>query len=258
MTSAGQQRSHINRTRAESFGAAAQAYDRARPSYPPALIDDLVADGPRSVLDVGCGTGKLARLLAARGAAVLGVEIDARMAEVARSHGVDVEVGGFEAWDPAGRTFDAIVSGQAWHWIDPDRGAAKAAALLPSGGLLAPCWNYSTVDGDVQRRLDAAYVRVAPQLVDQSVPTGAGPESVRVAVDGLRATGRFASVEHRRYPWEHEYSRAEWQELIQTHSDHSTLPPDQLAELVDAVGEAIGDEVVRAHYVTEAIFARTA
>jgi hypothetical protein len=51
--SADPDRIHTNRLRAESFGSAAVAYDRARPSYPPALIDDLVAGGPRPALDVG-------------------------------------------------------------------------------------------------------------------------------------------------------------------------------------------------------------
>jgi hypothetical protein len=89
------------------------------------------------------------------------------------------------------------------------------------------------------------------------VLNGCGPRSIPPVLEQLRATGRFAGVEHRRYPWDHEYSRAEWVELIQTHSDHSTLPPAQLAELVDAVGTAIGEDVVRARYVTEAVFART-
>src|SRR5882757_11563644 len=184
-------RSHTNRSRAESFGAGARAYDRARPSYPSALIDDVLADGPRAVLDVGCGTGKLARLIAERGVPVLGVEIDERMAEVARAHGIDVEIGGFEAWDAAGRTFDLIVSGQAWHWIDPDRGAARAVELLRPGGLLAPFWNFSTLDEDLRRRIDAAYDRAAPQLRTNSVLHGAGPSTVPPLVEGLRSTGRF-------------------------------------------------------------------
>jgi SAM-dependent methyltransferase len=217
----------------------------------------VLADRPGAVLDVGCGTGKLARLIAERGVSVLGVEIDERMAEVARAHGIDVEIGGFEAWDPAGRSFDVIVSGQAWHWIDPDRGAAKAAALLSPGGLLAPCWNFSTVDADMQLRLDAVYARVVPQLVSKSMLNGCGPATIPPVVEQLRASGRFAGVEHRRHRWEHGYSGAEWVELMQTHSDHSTLPPAQLADLVDAVRTAVGDDVVRAHYVTEAIFART-
>jgi len=87
---------HDDRVRAESFGAVAQLYDRARPSYPEALINALLAGGARRVLDVGSGTGIAAALLAARGCSVLGVEVDARMAAVARAKGIDVEVGRFE------------------------------------------------------------------------------------------------------------------------------------------------------------------
>src|SRR3954454_7614859 len=115
---------HANRARAESFGAVAANYDRYRPGYPETLIDDLLALRPTDVLDIGCGTGKAARQLVARGLDVLGVEIDPEMAAVARAHGLAVEVVGFEQWEPAGRTFDLIVCGQAWHWIDPRIGPA--------------------------------------------------------------------------------------------------------------------------------------
>jgi SAM-dependent methyltransferase len=249
-------RVHTNRTRAESFGAVADTYDRARPSYPPALIDDLLAGAPADALDVGCGTGKAARLLAERGVPVLGVEVDARMAAIAGAHGIAVDIGTFEQWAAAGRRFDLIVSGQAWHWINPDAGAAKAAALLRPGGLLAPFWNFSSVDADLRTRIDAAYALVAPQVTDRSVVRSGGPATIPPAADQLRATGLFANVEHRRYPWDRDYSRDEWLALIRTHSDHSTLPADQLAALLDAVGEAIGSHRVHARYVTQAIFAR--
>src|SRR5207302_3315261 len=75
---------HEDRQRAGSFGEDAAQYDRARPSYPTELVDALMVDQPRRVLDVGCGTGIAARLLAERACAVLGVEADPRMAEVAR------------------------------------------------------------------------------------------------------------------------------------------------------------------------------
>ena len=116
-----------DRSRAESFGDVARCYDRARPSYPPALFDDLLADGGRTVLDVGCGTGIVAALLAARGRDVLGVEVDERMAALARAKGIEVEVAAFEGWDDRGRRFGLLTCGQAWHWIDPQAGAHKAA-----------------------------------------------------------------------------------------------------------------------------------
>ena len=249
-------RVHTNRARAESFGAVAEAYDRVRPSYPPALVDDLLDAAPADALDVGCGTGKAARLLGERGVSVLGVEVDARMATVARAHGIAVDIGTFERWDPAGRRFDLIISGQAWHWIDPAAGAAKATALLRPGGLLSPFWNFSSVDAGLRARIDAAYVRVAPQVTDRAVVRGGGPATVPPAADQLRATGLFANVEVRRYPWERDYTRDEWLALIRTHSDHSTLPAGQLRALLDAVSQAIGAQPVHTYYVTQAIFAR--
>jgi len=55
--------SHQAREVAESFGADAERYDRARPGYPAAMVDRIVAASPGpDVLDVGCGTGIAARL----------------------------------------------------------------------------------------------------------------------------------------------------------------------------------------------------
>ncbi len=127
---------------AESFGADAERYDRARPSYPAALVERIVAASPGpDVLDVGCGTGIAARQFQAAGCRVLGVGPDPRMADLARQRGFGVEVATFEAWDPAGRAFDAVIAGQAWHWVDPVAGAAKAAQVLRPGGRLAVFWN---------------------------------------------------------------------------------------------------------------------
>jgi hypothetical protein len=58
------------------------------------------------------------------------------MAAVAREHGIAVEPASFEAWDAAGRGFDLITSGQAWHWVDPDIGAESV--VRGGGGLSRP------------------------------------------------------------------------------------------------------------------------
>src|ERR1700741_2435678 len=88
---------HRQRQVAESFGMDAERYDRARPSYPGALVDQIVAASPgRDVLDVGCGTGTAPRLFQAAGCRVAGVDPDDRMASVARQGGLEVEVAKFE------------------------------------------------------------------------------------------------------------------------------------------------------------------
>src|SRR5271170_7009633 len=156
--------SHQARQVAESFGTDAERYDRARPGYPDALVERIVAASPgRQVLDVGCGTGIAARQFQAAGCRVLGVEPDARMADFARQTGVEVEVATFEAWDSAGRTFDAVVAGQAWHWVDPVAGAAKAARVLRPGGRLAAFWHVFEPPQDVAEAVAAVYRRVVPE-----------------------------------------------------------------------------------------------
>src|SRR5258708_26198936 len=102
----------LARERSKLFDREAERYDRYRPTYPDALIDDLLGPKPEGldVLDVGCGTGIASRPMAQRGTKVLGVDVAPRMAEIARSHGIDVQTGAFEDWDPAGRSFDPVIS----------------------------------------------------------------------------------------------------------------------------------------------------
>jgi 2-polyprenyl-3-methyl-5-hydroxy-6-metoxy-1,4-benzoquinol methylase len=106
--------------RSRLFDQQAERYDRCRPSYADTIMDELFSPGPAGldVLDVGCGTGIASRQMAERGANVLGVEVAPGMAKIARSHGIEVEVDAFEDWDAAGRTFDRVISAQAWHWLD--------------------------------------------------------------------------------------------------------------------------------------------
>ncbi|PKV89514.1 bifunctional 2-polyprenyl-6-hydroxyphenol methylase/3-demethylubiquinol 3-O-methyltransferase UbiG [Streptomyces sp. TLI_146] len=234
---------HQLRDAAESFGSDAERYDRARPRYPDALLDRLATRGAR-VLDVGCGTGIVARQFRAAGCEVLGVEPDARMAEVARRLGVEVEVATFEAWDPDGRKFDTVVAGQAWHWVDPVAGAAKAAEVLRPGGRLAAFWNVFQLPPEVAEAFAAVYRRVLPDspfnldaLTKQPLD---GQQTLLVkAVDGIRGTGRFSEPEEWRHDWEWFYTRDAWLDQVPTHGALTRLPPDKLAEILEGIGAAI-------------------
>jgi SAM-dependent methyltransferase len=232
---------HLNRARASSFGANAELYDRTRPSYPDALVDDLVGPSARTVLDVGCGTGLLGRSFLARGLAVTGVEPDASMADVARRHGLAVEESTFESWAPAGRTFDLLISGQAWHWVDPVAGTDRAAEALVAGGRLALVWNEAVFPDALRAQLDEAYTPFA--AAGGPAPTichrpqdwlgSGGSEEV------LRAHDAFSDVELRTYPWDHVYTTQAWLAQLETHSDHALMAPDARASLLAAVAETL-------------------
>ena len=238
---------HDDRRRAESFGAAAERYDRSRPTYPAALIDDIVgaASGPPvdlDVLDVGCGTGIAARLMQARGARVLGVEVDERMAEVARRLGTPVEVGKIEDWEPAGRSFDRITAAQAWHWVDPGTGTEKAARVLRPGGRLCLFWNRGEPPESLKEGLDEVYRRLAPGAESYSVLLGYGQADGYGSVrDAIRECPALSDPEDRTFGWSRTYTRDQWLDQLPTHSDHAAMEPGQLAELLDAVGEVIDD-----------------
>jgi SAM-dependent methyltransferase len=228
-----------DRRRALSFGDDPELYDRTRPTYPPELIDRLMADGPEDVLDVGCGTGIVSRLFRARDASVTGVEPDERMAGFARSQGLVVETGTLEGWDPKGRRFDLVVAGQAWHWVDPVAGAVKARTVLRPGGRVGLFWNWASHPADVQAAFDAVYRRLASDLDRHSIVLGRGSDDRFIlAAAGLDETG-FESVAQEEYRWSRSYSRQLWHDHLLTHSDHHTLELDRREALLAAVDQVI-------------------
>jgi SAM-dependent methyltransferase len=241
-------RPHVYRGLAESFGVHAERYDRTRPAYPAALVARiLAASAGRSVLDVGCGTGIEARQFQAAGSAVLGIDPDERMADLARRRGLEVEVARFEDWDPAGRTFDLVIAGTAWHWVDPKAGATKAAQVLRPNGRLAPFHTLFQLPRPVAEALGEAYRRVLPSspvdLPDHLLkPAVDAYQPVFTAIaDGIRGTGVFSEPEQWRFDWDLTYARDAWVEQLSTFGGLTGLPADQLAQLQGATAAAIDD-----------------
>lgn len=233
------------------FGEVAELYDRHRPSYPPALIDDLAAeaglDGRRAVLEVGAGTGKATVLFAERGIPVVAVEPDKSMASIARRNlsrfdDVTIEESDFEAWRPRGRRFPLLVSGQAWHWVKPAVGYAKAHEVLEDQGLLAAFWNRVAWEkADVREALLDVYARVAPELSADGPmhPANLLHETSNDWDIGIAAVAGLGDGEIRHYEWQQQYSAAEYVGLLATASEVRLLDEDRREPFLSAVAEAI-------------------
>ncbi|MEU5210782.1 class I SAM-dependent methyltransferase [Streptomyces sp. NPDC020742] len=235
---------HQHRRTAESFGSDPERYDRTRPRYPDALVDRIVAASPGAdVLDVGCGTGVAARQFQAAGCRVLGVDPDARMADFARRSGVEVEVSAYEAWDPAGRTFDAVIAGTAWHWVDPVAGAAKAAQVLRPDGRLAVFGHAFQLPPDVADAFARAFRRVMPDAPVNLRPMTQARDAYEAVyatfADGIGEVGGFGAPERWRFAWQRTYTRDAWLDQMPTHGNLTQLPPEDLAHVLDGVGAAI-------------------
>jgi SAM-dependent methyltransferase len=235
--------SHKARQMAESFGLDAERYDRARPSYPPAMVERIVAGSPgRDVLDVGIGTGISARPFQAAGCRVTGVDVDDRMAEFARRQGFEVEVATFEEWRPGRRMFDLVIAGQAWHWVDPVAGPLKAAQVLRPSGRLAVFWNVFQFPADLSAAIAAVYRQVLPGSPFARGTSGglaAYSGLATKAADGIRDAARFGPPEQWQFDWERLYTRDEWLDQVPTSGGHNQFPPGKLDELLEGTGAAI-------------------
>jgi SAM-dependent methyltransferase len=142
------------------FGKTAEDYGRHRAGFPDRffarLFDDaFVAQGDR-ILDLGTGTGTVARGLAKRGCNVTGLDPSMPLLETARR--LDREEGLETAYinataehtgAPAG-SFDVVTAGQCWHWFDRPRAALEAKrVLLPGGRLIIAHFDWLPLSGNV-------------------------------------------------------------------------------------------------------------
>ena len=131
------------------FGKTAEDYSRHRAGFPDRLFERLAAfgiGGPgQRILDLGTGTGTLARGFARRGAEVTALDIAPEMlsaaAALAAAEGLEVDFreGGAEATGLPEGAFDVVTAGQCWHWFDSAAAAAEARRLLRPEGRIAIC-----------------------------------------------------------------------------------------------------------------------
>ncbi|TQJ31704.1 class I SAM-dependent methyltransferase [Microbacterium sp. SLBN-146] len=236
-----------------SFGAAAGAYEAGRPDYPLEVVRWLLeparlADRRIRVVDAGAGTGKLTRVIVEAEAEVVAVDPDPDMLAVLRSRviGVPAFTGTAEHLPLPDASVDAVLLGQAWHWVAPDAGAREAARVLGPGGLLGLVWNIR--DDDVH-------------WVAELTEAMRGSHAERMlAEDGVRIGLPFPTPERKTWRWVRTMDRTALLDMVASRSYVITADPTHRAEILASV-EAIfdrerrdedGTDVVDLPYRTEA------
>jgi SAM-dependent methyltransferase len=233
--------------RARSFGAIAREYDRVRPSYPGALVDDVVALLPgTTVVESGAGTGKATVLFAARGLRMSCVEPDPRMAAVLSENcrdlsNVSVTVSAVEEFEPTG-LFDGLIAAQSWHFTDPARRWVKAASLLRAGGLIALFWNHT--QSHLSPLIPAIAEIYSQHGISASNEPGADHAPPAWPREELKKQRTFADVEVRSYHSVQTYSTQQWCDYLASTSHIIILEPSRrkavLADVARVIDEAGG------------------
>ena len=128
------------------FGLTAQDYAKHRAGFPDSIYEHLAAysvgERGQRILDLGTGTGTLARGFAARGCRVIGLDPATAMLEQAnalsRADRIDAAyiAARAEAVPIAPVSIDVVTAGQCWHWFDRAIAASEATRVLRPGGAI--------------------------------------------------------------------------------------------------------------------------
>lgn len=238
------------RERATSFGAEARNYEVGRPEYPfeaVAWMLEQLPDGARRIADVGAGTGKLTRVLTkAPDAEVVAVDPDPVMLATLRENvpGVPTFAGTAEQLPLPDASVDAVVLGQAWHWVDPVAASTEIGRVVRSGGVLGLIWNIRDEREEWVRRLtEIMHSSPAENMVN-------GPGGPQVAEP-------FGALQARRWEWIRPMNRTQLHQMAFSRSYLITAPDEERTQItreMDALFDelGLGDGTIDLPYVTTA------
>ena len=235
-----------------TFDGVASLYDEVRPGYPERLFDDLASlsgTGPGArALEIGCGTGQATLPLARRGYLLLGVELGANLAAVARRKLADhpnarVLACSFEEWPLEEGAFDLVVSATAFHWVDPRVRYRKSAQALRPGGSLALVWNRADPEGGSEgflQALEDVHRREAPELAPERRPPSLDRDPDKAGE--IERSGFFERPEERVHRFTVARDAEGYLRLLGTFSSHRGLDEGTRRRLFAAVGRLIDEE----------------
>lgn len=236
----------------DSFNEVAELYDKARPLYPPEVVDELFAlatlrPGDRA-LEIGAGTGQITVPLAERGLHVTAIEPGANLAAIARERlaqfrDVTIVVNRFEDYALPNEPFDLVVSATAFHWLDPTVRVTKAADALAEGGHLAIIntrWGVGPEVDTFSEKAQSCYLRWYPGIDPNFRP----PISGEVSGDRpeLQDSPHFTNIQYRQYEQVNHHTTNSYLDLLRTFSDIQALTPESRDGLLDCLGKLIDSE----------------
>ena len=184
------------------------------------------------VVELGAGTGKLTRAVAALGVRVIAVEPDPRMLAVLREGGLEGVEGSAEAIPVGDAEADAVVAGSALHWFDLDAALPEFHRVLRPGGRLAFGWNHRDESHRTIAGMSEAIYASRPYRQTSGWRTRDWPSAV---VGG----GFFHDVERAVFPHVHELPREALGDHLRSYSGLASLEEMERAHVFERIAEIL-------------------
>jgi SAM-dependent methyltransferase len=221
------------------FTPQAESYVKARPGYPPEILECLLkrsgVQAGDSVIDLGAGTGLFTGLLTGRGLRITALEPNEAMRMNApplpEIRWLD---GSFEATGLPDNSADWVVAAQAFHWADPLTALPEIRRILRPGKAFSILWNDRQMDGtELLREVEGIFKTVDVKF-DQQYRSGTDWGKVLVR------TGDFRDVQADRAEHVVRMTCPRFLDLWRSHNRLSvSLGPEGMKSLLEKIGECL-------------------
>lgn len=218
------------------FGLTAEDYAEHRAGFPASFFERLAAKGigrpGQRVVDLGTGTGTLARGFARRGCEVVAIDLSEPMLARARAKSaeegisVDYRAARAEATEVDSEAADVVSAGQCWHWFDRARAAREVARILrPIGSLVIAHFDWIPLPGNVARSTE--------ELIERHNPTWRFGWGLGLYPRWLRDLGEasFRNIETFSYDEAVRYTPEQWRGRVRASAGvGGSLVSEQVAQ----------------------------
>ena len=241
------------------FGKTSEDYRTYRRGFPQSFFDTIeklgIINGRDSLLDVGTGTGTLARGFARKGLNVTGLDISESLLIEARSiskdENLDIQYrhGFAEKTEFPDNTFDIVSAGQCWHWFERDKTARELKRILkPEGSFIIAHYDWIPLDGNVVEHTEKLIMKHNPRW-----NMGGGTGMYPLWFKDVSLAG-FVNIKSFTFDTVEIYSKEAWRGRIRASAGVSASLSDKEVEvfdkeLADYLSEINGDDLEIPHRV---------